>query len=529
MQDDAQEGTETYGDWYGDAANASPLEPAPVDPPPSDLSVEPASSLLSEPASVAVVPSEGVDEQSQDLEDWLTTPLQAVSTASSSSDVAEATTSEPAPEASAGTAVADPDAPTSRLPQVSPVDLADVLTSPMPAVVSEEALTVPLPTQPRPVPSPSRRSQRRAAKGQRRARFAVLGVIACLVGVSAVAVGADQSIALTVDGKDRVVHTFGGDVASVLEEAGLSVGPQDRIEPALTTELSDGDHVIVRRARPLTLVEGRSERIVWTTVPTVEEALLALGIEAQPSQMSVPPDTEIPVEGLRVELRIPRNVTFTDGTEPQIELTTMSGTVAGLLAERGVTLGVDDVSVPSPDTPLKDGAAVQVVRNGVGEVIEVREIPPPEEIIEDPNLPRGRREIVEPGQPGEQTVVVRVRVQNGQEISREQVRAGARVEPRKRVIRVGTKRVPVVPDGSVWDRLAQCESGGNWSINTGNGYYGGLQFDLRTWRAYGGEAYAPMPHQATREEQIAVATKVRDDRGGYGAWPACARNLGLPR
>ena len=81
------------------------------------------------------------------------------------------------------------------------------------------------------------------------------------------------------------------------------------------------------------------------------------------------------------------------------------------------------------------------------------------------------------------------------------------------------------PD-SDWDKLAQCESGGNWAINTGNGYYGGLQFSLGTWRAYGGTGY---PHQASRETQIAVATRLRDATGGYGSWPGCSAKLGLPR
>ncbi|GAA2566059.1 apiosidase-like domain-containing protein [Pseudonocardia hydrocarbonoxydans] len=85
------------------------------------------------------------------------------------------------------------------------------------------------------------------------------------------------------------------------------------------------------------------------------------------------------------------------------------------------------------------------------------------------------------------------------------------------------------PDGDVWDRLAQCESSGDWAIDTGNGYYGGLQFDEATWGDYGGPEFAPRADQATRDEQIAVATRVRDDRGGYGSWPACARKLGLPR
>lgn len=79
---------------------------------------------------------------------------------------------------------------------------------------------------------------------------------------------------------------------------------------------------------------------------------------------------------------------------------------------------------------------------------------------------------------------------------------------------------------SVWDRLAQCESGGNWSINTGNGYYGGLQFHPGTWAAYGGHAYAPNAHLASRAQQIAVAERVLAGQG-WGAWPACSAELGL--
>ncbi|MBB1258023.1 transglycosylase family protein [Streptomyces alkaliterrae] len=81
-------------------------------------------------------------------------------------------------------------------------------------------------------------------------------------------------------------------------------------------------------------------------------------------------------------------------------------------------------------------------------------------------------------------------------------------------------------DGGVWDRLAQCESGGNWQINTGNGYYGGLQFAPSTWRAYGGTAYAPTADKAGRAQQIAVATKVQAAQG-WGAWPSCSARLGL--
>jgi hypothetical protein len=82
---------------------------------------------------------------------------------------------------------------------------------------------------------------------------------------------------------------------------------------------------------------------------------------------------------------------------------------------------------------------------------------------------------------------------------------------------------PAVSNGSAWDALAACESGGNWSINTGNGYYGGLQFSLASWRGVGGSGY---PHEASRETQIAMGERLRAS-GGWGHWPACSRKLGL--
>jgi hypothetical protein len=81
------------------------------------------------------------------------------------------------------------------------------------------------------------------------------------------------------------------------------------------------------------------------------------------------------------------------------------------------------------------------------------------------------------------------------------------------------------PD-SDWDALAQCESGGDWSINTGNGFHGGLQFSPSTWSGYGGEEFAPYAYQASREEQIVVGERVLAGQG-WGAWPSCSSQLGL--
>jgi murein DD-endopeptidase MepM/ murein hydrolase activator NlpD len=83
--------------------------------------------------------------------------------------------------------------------------------------------------------------------------------------------------------------------------------------------------------------------------------------------------------------------------------------------------------------------------------------------------------------------------------------------------------VPTTASGDVWDKLARCESGGNWHINTGNGYSGGLQFSQGTWTANGGSG---SPADASREQQIAVAENIKT-HNGYSAWPACSAKLGL--
>ncbi len=99
--------------------------------------------------------------------------------------------------------------------------------------------------------------------------------------------------------------------------------------------------------------------------------------------------------------------------------------------------------------------------------------------------------------------------------------------PKPAPVAAAPQRVVTYDGDTVWDQLAQCESGGNWAINTGNGYYGGLQFDLSTWAGYGGLEFAERPDLATREQQIVVAERLHAARG-FQPWPACRAKLGLP-
>ena len=90
----------------------------------------------------------------------------------------------------------------------------------------------------------------------------------------------------------------------------------------------------------------------------------------------------------------------------------------------------------------------------------------------------------------------------------------------------GGPPAPEVASGSVWDALAQCESSGNWAMNSGNGFYGGVQFMHQTWVNMGGRDYAEYPHEATREQQIEVSERLLAAYG-WGQWPACSAKLGL--
>ncbi|WP_410943957.1 transglycosylase family protein [Pseudonocardia phyllosphaerae] len=84
---------------------------------------------------------------------------------------------------------------------------------------------------------------------------------------------------------------------------------------------------------------------------------------------------------------------------------------------------------------------------------------------------------------------------------------------------------PTVESAKTWEKLAHCESTGNWQADTGNGFKGGLQFTPQTWKEFGGKKYAPSPEQASKSEQIEVAKKVQDQQG-WKAWPACTKKLG---
>lgn len=353
----------------------------------------------------------------------------------------------------------------------------------------------------------------------------IAAIMVSLTGGGAAALAMNKSVTVEVDGQERRVNTWAGTVGEVLEDEGLDAGSHDSLSPSPNANINDGGKIVLQRGRLVKMTVDGEQRESWVRALTVKDALRQLNMPAQDMWVSASADTQIPIAGISLEMKSLKKIKFYDGGNEPRDLDTHAVTVGELLEELRMPLGPEDSVDPGLDLKITNGVEVQISRTGVTVVNRSVPIPPPVEEIPDASMAKGYEKVENPGEAGERMVTYRVTIRNGKETAREELGSQVIKEPRAKIVRVGTKPPP---DGAVWDRLAQCEATGNWAINSGNGYYGGLQFDAGTWRAYGGTQFAPLPHQASREQQIAVATKVRDDRGGYSAWPACAAKLGLP-
>ncbi|AOS61540.1 resuscitation-promoting factor [Actinoalloteichus hymeniacidonis] len=364
-------------------------------------------------------------------------------------------------------------------------------------------------------------------------RAMVVAVLVILISGSGTAIAMDKSVAITVDGEQHSIRTFATTVAGALSSAGFEAGEHDAVAPSADSSVADGSAIVLKRGRLLTLQIDKETREVWTQALTLADALDELDMRVKPEEMSLPHSTPIPLEGLEVELNISKLVQLIDGGGEMVELSTNATTVEELLESEGLALEQQDSVEPPLVTELENGLLVEITRTRSEEQTEEREIEPELEEIEDPEILEGEEEVEEEGVPGVELVTYRVVTVNGAETEREEISVETITESEPRIVRIGTKEpeVPEIDDEEVWDRLAQCESTGNWQIISSNGlYYGGLQFGLPTWNAYGGGEYATYPNEATREQQIAVAIKLRDANGGrYNSWPHCASQLGLPQ
>jgi len=341
-----------------------------------------------------------------------------------------------------------------------------------------------------------------------------LVVLATTVGYSA----ATTKVTLSVDGKTRTVRTFGDDVRAVLADEGISVHDRDIVLPAPDSPVSDGSRITVRFSRPLAVSVDGVKHTYWTTATRVSDALDQLGIRFAGAALSTSRSASIDRQGMALTITTPKDVVVKLGRTKARKVVIAAADVRDLLDKLGAAYDENDLVKPGLAARVDDGDRIVLTRVRVKRLHVAREkVAPPVIERQDATMYAGDRKVVRPGTPGVRDVTYRIVFHNGEEFRRVVLSQHVLTDAVATIVKVGTK---TVSDGSVWDRIAQCESGGNWHANTGNGYYGGLQFSLGTWQAYGGSG---RPDQNSREQQIAVAERVRDASGGYGAWPVCGK------
>jgi len=358
-------------------------------------------------------------------------------------------------------------------------------------------------------------------------RLVVAALLLTLAGAGIFAVTARKTVTLDVDGTQMKVTTMKSRVVDIVEENGYSVADRDDLFPAAGQTVHDADTIVLRRGRPLQIsLDGQDPKQVWTTASTVDEALNQLRMtDTAPAAASR--GSRLPLEGMALPVVSAKTVQINDGgVVNTVRLAAPS--VGALLAAAGVPLEQADTVVPTASSPVIAGMQIQVTRIRIEKVTQQVPLVPEAKRIEDPTMNMSRQVVEDPGTPGLQDVTFAVAKVNGVENGRLPVANIVVVPARDSVLRVGAKPgtdVPPVTNGAIWDAIARCESGNNWAINTGNGFYGGVQFDQNTWERNGGMRYAGRADLATREEQIAIAEVTRA-RQGWGAWPVCGRGAG---
>ena len=362
----------------------------------------------------------------------------------------------------------------------------------------------------------------------------VTAVILALAGTTVGYAALSKSVTVSLDGQPREVTAMGGTVGDVLSSEGIEVDKHDIVAPSVDEQVADGSRISVRFGRPLELSVDGDEQTHWVTSTDVAAALGEIGKRFLGADLSTSRSAGIGREGMALEVVTPKKLKLQIAGKKPVKKELTALTTKDALKEMHVKVDKHDIVKPGLGKELEDGDQVvftdiRVVTKRVkAETLDYDTIE-----REDSSMLEGKTDVIRAGDTGSRNVTYKRTFRNGKLVATKVLSQKILDAPRDRIVAVGTKDPAPAPSANyasgstVWDQLAQCESGGNWATNTGNGYYGGLQFSLGTWQSYGGSG---LPSENSRETQIMIAERVRAaDGGGYSSWPACSQALGLPQ
>lgn len=324
-------------------------------------------------------------------------------------------------------------------------------------------------------------------------------------------------------------------VSDALEEAGVELDANDLVEPALDEKLVASSYdVNIYRARPVTIIDGSVRKKVMSAYRTPAQIVRHADMELRDEDIAKFSLSVNPADGAVTQLTIDRATPLTlvlYGKKTTVY--TQGETVAELLEEKEITLGENDRLSVEGDEPIAENMTIELWREGKQTVTEEEKVDFEVEKIQDVDREVGYREVRTKGVPGKRSVTYEIEMKNGKEVSRKEIQSVLITKPKKQVEVVGVKNNYSGSLNEWLHALRMCETGGNYSAATGNGYYGAYQFLPSTWDSIARitgrhDLVGVLPSKASPADQDAMVIANTNATAGLSTQhPGCYQKLGL--
>jgi uncharacterized protein YabE (DUF348 family) len=331
------------------------------------------------------------------------------------------------------------------------------------------------------------------------------------------------------DGAEQTVPSREPTVGTLLAKLHITLEQGDVVEPGLSAHINqDKFRINVYRAVPVAINDGGNRTFTFSASKTPRAIANQAGLKPYPEDLVTvsPTNNFLSQQAIGETVNIKRSVPIgliLYGTP--IVTRSHSDTVGEMLREKNIVLRNGDTVQPSENTPITPNMQVFILHKGTSIVTETQQIPVPVQTVDDPSLTSGTSAVRQQGSPGILLITYQVDQKTG---VRTQLQSVQLQPPIPQIVARGTAPVPANSNLATWlSKLRQCESGGNYQTNTGNGYYGAYQFSASTWNSLNtGYARADLAPPGVQDAAIVKNTN-RSSAGIAGQNPGCYRSTGI--
>lgn len=348
-------------------------------------------------------------------------------------------------------------------------------------------------------------------------------------GTDKVAARHSLIVIVSHDHIEQTVPTNEPTVGALLDKLSIKLNTGDVVEPSQDTLINqDQFRINVYRAVPVEVVDGTKKTFTFSAATTPRSVAAQAGTKVYPEDYL----NLVPTQNFIKEAAIGQRVVIDRATPVhlnlygvQVNIRTHSKTVGELIKEKKIVLHKGDSIRPAATVPIRQNQEIFVLHKGTKIISVTEPIPAPVKTVNDPNLSIGTSAIRQYGSEGKKVVTYQLRLVNGKEVGRKAIQAVVVVPPVQEIKVVGTATLSVSLSQWLY-KLRQCETGGNYQTNTGNGYYGAYQFSISTWQSLG---YSGLPSNAAPnvQDQAIIRNTLRSGGGLASQNPGCYYSTGI--